>query len=676
MPTDLAPPGYRPDIQGLRAVAVLAVLGYHAGLPLFGGGYLGVDVFFVISGYLIGGQLLRELRSSERIRFAGFYARRARRILPASLTVIAATVIAAWFLCPPLRLPGIATDGIWAALSAANIRFAIEGTDYLSGPTPSPLQHYWSLGVEEQFYLVVPLLLIALFAVVRTRTALLAIIGIAVTVGSFAICLAWGPSSPWTYFTLPARAWELGVGVMAAGVAGVIARLPRRWRAFVSWLGAGGLLVTAWAGGLAAYPHPGAGTVLPVLATAAIILGGGVADPQGSGIPIVNRALGIRPARFVGALSFSLYLVHWPVLALAQENSNSETPLPLAARAALAALSVPLAWVLWRYIEQPALRARVDAGYARRRLGIAAVTIAALVASLMVATPALAARPLASDRPAPPGAVWQPEGTDYVPSNLSPALADAAADTGELYRSGCQQGTSESALKVCSFGPDDGATVVLFGDSHAGRWFPALQSAFDGKPVRLISLTKSGCRSLESASLWAGADNRSCAQWRASALDWLTQHPPDLLVLANHLGRSTGSPSASQQHWHDATVSTLTRLPHGVPVAILGETPEFDFSPPVCLSRHLNDALACSEPRAAAVDRADLDGVRSGAAESSATFVDLTDWFCNATDCPTIIGSSLVYTDEHHLAATFSAQLGAPIAKRLGPLIARSEVRG
>ena len=671
MPSQPPASGYRPDIQGLRAVAVLGVLGYHAGLPLFGGGYLGVDVFFVISGYLIGGQLLRELQTTGRVRFAGFYARRARRILPASLAVIAATVVAAWFLTPPLRLPGIATDGIWAALSAANLRFAIQDTDYLSGPTPSPLQHYWSLGVEEQFYVVVPLLLFALFAVLRRSSALLLAAGIVVAVASFAVCIAWGPSSAWTYFTLPARAWELGIGVLAAACAPVVARLATPWRALGSWVGAAGLLTSMWAGGLPGYPHPGVGTALPVLATAAVILGGQVArEPRDECLPIVNRALGIRPAQFVGAFSFSLYLMHWPVLALAQENSNSETPLPLAARSALAVLSLPLAWLLWRFVERPAMRIRVDAAHARRPLAVAAVAIAALVVPLTVAAPALAARPLASERTATLGVDWQPSGTGFVPSNLTPSLADAAADTGELYRSGCQQGTSQSRLKVCSFGPADGAAVVLFGDSHAGRWFPAIRAAFTGMPVRVISLTKSGCRSLESAGLWSGAENRSCADWRASALDWLTQHPPQLLVLANHLGRSTGSATASEQHWHDATISSVARLPVGVPVAILGETPEFDFSPPVCLSRHLNDALACSESRSVAVDRADLDGVRTGATDSGAAFVDLTDWFCDASRCPTVIGSSLVYTDEHHLAATFSAQLGGPVFARLDPLVA------
>jgi hypothetical protein len=224
-------------------------------------------------------------------------------------------------------------------------------------------------------------------------------------------------------------------------------------------------------------------------------------------------------------------------------------------------------------------------------------------------------------------------------------------------------------LKVCSFGASDGPTVVLFGDSHAGRWFPALEAAFAGRPIRLVTLTKSGCRSLESPELWAGAENRSCAQWRASAVKWLEAHPPQLLVLADHLGRSTSSPTATQTRWENATATTLARLPHGVPVAVLAETPEFDFNPPICLSRHLNDARTCSEARGIAVNAPVIDGVRAGAESSGATLVDMTDWFCNTSMCPTIIGSTLVYTDERHLSATFSTQLGDAVYGKLGPLI-------
>jgi len=295
-----------------------------------------------------------------------------------------------------------------------------------------------------------------------------------------------------------------------------------------------------------------------------------------------------------------------------------------------------------------------------------------LVVALTAAVPALAMRPLTSDQSAASGVTLLPAGTATVPSNVHPLLRDIAADTGELYSNGCQQTTTAAELSVCTFGPSSGSTVVLFGDSHAGRWFPALRAAFAGHPVRLVTLTKSGCRSLETARTWSGAENQSCGSWRASALQWIQDNPPDLVVIANHIGFSDSPAKVSVSRWRDATQSTVARFPTGVPIAIIAETPEFDFSPPVCLSRHVDDAPVCSGLRTTVVNSSAIAGVRLGAAPAGATFVDLTDWFCNARRCPTVIGSTLVYTDEHHLSATFSKKLGPAVWDALSPLIAKS----
>jgi hypothetical protein len=170
--------------------------------------------------------------------------------------------------------------------------------------------------------------------------------------------------------------------------------------------------------------------------------------------------------------------------------------------------------------------------------------------------------------------------------------------------------------------------------------------------------------------MWSGAENQSCVSWRASALQWIQDNPPDLVVIANHLGFSDSPAKVTVPRWRDATQSTVARFPTGVPVAIIAETPEFDFSPPMCLSRHLDDAPVCSGLRTQVINSSAVAGVRLGAAPAGATFVDLTDWLCNARRCPTVIGSTLVYTDEHHLSATFSKELGPAVYDALSPLIA------
>ncbi len=662
-----ARPGFRPDIQGLRALAVLAVVLYHAQLPGLEGGLLGVDVFFVISGFLIGGHLLASLRETGRIDLAAFYARRARRILPASAVVLLATAVASAFFVSPVRVGGVLGDAIASALSVPNIRFAVERTDYLSGTEPSPLQHFWSLGVEEQFYAVVPLLLLALWALGRRSMRMLLTTVALLAVASFALGLVLGPSDPWTFFSLGTRAWELAAGLLAAAAAPLAAALPARAAAALGVAGVAGILASFALLSGEGVPHPGLATLAPVLATSVVLWAG--AHRAAARAP-ASVALGVPPLQVLGAISFSLYLVHWPMLVLAQEAVGLDEPLPLSVTLTIAAASFPLAWVLYRLVERPALtHGRIARWRPHRTIAVAGGLVVALVGSLAVAGPALAAIPLDAGRPVAQTALApDPLGTPFVPSNLTPALRDATQDTGSLYKDGCQQTKSEPELVVCEYGDPSASTVVaLFGDSHAGRWFPALQAATAGRDVRIVTLTKSGCRSLETADTWASALNRSCAEWRAAALAWLEATPPDLIVLANHVARTPERlPERVALQWHDAAVTTVARLPAGSRVAVLAPTPQFEVAAPECLSRELDDADACAEPRSEALNSPLAAGERAAAAEAGFDFVDLTDWFCGPAECPPIIGPTLVYTDSHHVSATFSARLGPALGEALG----------
>ena len=233
--------GFRSDLEGLRAIAVTLVLLYHAAVPGFGGGYVGVDVFFVLSGFLISGLLLRELEATGTISLPSFYARRLRRLLPAVALLILVTVIASVVVLSPLRAGDVAADGVAASLYASNLRFAFQATDYLQAElAPSPLLHLWSLGVEEQFYLFWPALLLLAARTGSNRVRWVGILAGSVVVASFALSL-WltSASAPWAFFSLPSRAWELGIGALLAVGAARLAALPKALSAGAGWLGAG-----------------------------------------------------------------------------------------------------------------------------------------------------------------------------------------------------------------------------------------------------------------------------------------------------------------------------------------------------------------------------------------------------------------------------------------------------
>lgn len=658
--------GTRSDIQGLRAIAVAAVVLDHAGVPGVGGGYVGVDVFFVVSGFLITGQLLGRLEATGRIGFADFYARRARRILPASLTVLALTVAGVLAFVPPTLRAQALTDAAAVALYVPNYVFAARGTDYLANTTPSVFQHYWSLGVEEQFYLLWPALLAVAWLLLRRRRRAVAGVMAAVALASLAAGIVLTRTNePWAFFALWPRAWELAAGGLLAIAAPAVGRMLPAWAArLLGWTGLAGI-VAACVLFTADTVFPGTAALLPVLATVAVIAGGCVPVPGSADV-----LLRLRPFQFLGAISYSLYLVHWPLEQLPQAAVGYEHPLPLYVTLGLAVAAVPIAWAMYRWLENPVRRARALAqGPARRSLfgaltgsGVLAAASVIVLITTTGSTPQTS-RTVADTVPVPPI-----QATAFVPANLKPPLAQAAQDNPALYADGCELGFSVAAPHPCSFGPADAPAVVLWGDSAAAQWAPGLQTAVEASGNRLVTQTKSGCASTLIDHVYKGQPYPSCDQWRTNVLAQLAADPPAVVVLADYVNDELPKGAAELTQWTAGLADTIAKLPAQTKVLLLVDSPDFGVNPVDCLSQHVNAAEKCARPASVALPSPGRLAVYRAAADTRADLVDLTPYFCSDS-CPAIIGDELVYRDSHHLTASYSSELAGPLEEKLAPYL-------
>jgi peptidoglycan/LPS O-acetylase OafA/YrhL len=666
--------GWRSDIQGLRAVAVALVVLYHAAPGHLSGGYVGVDVFFVISGFLITNHLVGELTSKGSIGFAAFYARRIRRLLAPALVVLAATVIAAKIVLPPLLLPQIATDATASALYISNVTFAFQKTNYLTSLNISPVLHYWTLGVEEQFYLVWPvLLLVGAFAHRRSRGGLvMAMAVLAVVSLAASIWWTWN-EQPFAFFLLPARAWEFALGGLVGLAVPRLRALPTASAAALTWIGMASILLPAYVFD-STTRFPGYVALAPVVG-ASLVIAGGTAQPR-RGAEVL---LGLRPLQAVGRVSYSLYLWHWPlivlpVLALAPSAPSWKMR-------ALVLLALPLAFATYRLVEAPPRTWRWLVRRPMRTYAFATLlTIAAISTFAAVgAVPRLdAGRPVRA-LPGLRGALAP--APSFVPANLTPSIEAAANDSPLSDRSRCALYFFATRPGACYSGDvSSSRTIVLFGDSHAAQWYPAIVDLAQRRRWRLLTLTKDSCPSVD-VSVWLSAVNRmytECDVWRRTALARIARSKPFAVILAND--RSYGIPGVSRSDfelgWMAALKQSLSLLPRGVRGIVIADTPRFAFAPPVCLSRHLHHVSACASPSDQVIDATHTRRERVVTTLSGATFVDLTPFICPRRICEPIHGSLLVYRDTNHLTPEFVRALGGELDPTLTHAMAASGPSG
>jgi peptidoglycan/LPS O-acetylase OafA/YrhL len=660
------PVGFRSDIQGLRAVAVLLVVLYHANLPGLSGGYIGVDVFFVISGFLITAHLLGTFARKGRIDFGDFYARRIRRILPASLVVLLLSVAASLIFVPPLLLPPIMRDALLTGLYVPNFAFANRSIDYLSDPNPSIFQHYWSLGVEEQFYLLWPAILVVAFLLFRkSRRGLLIALVVTFLISLALSLFLTSRSQPWAFFMMPTRAWEFAIGGLVAYLmTSTHFELKPRWGAVVGWSGLVGVIACA-IGYDDATVFPGTAAIFPVFASALVILGGSTTPAART----AGALLSIRPMVSIGALSYSIYLVHWPILMIPQIVSSDQRDLPLAATLGLALVSVPLAWLLYRFVEEPARSWSWLATRRPRRTLWLSLAVAVLVVSLCVSAVRMVATwPLESNQSASPLARSAPlDATTFVPANLRPGLREASSDNPDIYANKCHLSETETDATGCSIGMTEAPlTVALFGDSHAAQWYPAFAAMADRGEILLSTHTKSSCPSAMIPPDVLAVPYPECGTWRTGVLERLTSDPPDIVVLSN-FAASVGTPGDATfpEMWERSMQATVSMLSKRSQVIIVGDTPHFEIAPPTCLSAHIEDATACAGAPEESLWPEIAQAERDAASGGGGLYLDPIRFLCDEVQCPVVLGDVLVYRDSHHMTATFSASL----SESLRPLI-------
>ncbi len=631
--------GFRTDIEGLRAVGILLIVGYHAGIPGFSGGFIGVDVFFVVSGYLITRRLLTDSAASGSVAFGTFWARRIRRLVPGLGLMVAATLIASFLIVAPFDMLEITKEGAASALYVSNLLFAQNAQNYFgSDPNMSPFLHTWSLGVEEQFYLLWPFVVFGILLVTRRwphrhRRVAIAVLAI-IVVGSFALNLRWtGEGSTWAFFSLPTRAWEFAAG----GILGLVAirRSVSPLVASIGGLVGVGLLIGATELFSPYTTYPGANALVPVAATLLLILVGSNADSYAHA-PF-SRALSTRPMQWVGRLSYSWYLWHWPFIVLTVLALNNGDTL---VRTGAAVASLGAAYLAFRYVENPFRFNRRNIQSVRRTVVFGLV--------ITVAVLALAG------------------GIRFISASRTPAsFRQELAIDSQSFLPQCNAQYLPGDTYYC-FGGDltSSTTVALVGDSHADMWFNALSDVGTKEGFRVLLLAESDCPFIPvevRIGPDAVVDTSQCVARTSEGMRFLRTVKPRAVILSQHdfyvgsiLDDNGNIPSSSEQVllWKRAFKSFLGQMvAEGIRPGVILDNPTLPESPVECVSK-TSSVAKCELSRSAALapgrslQDAQLQVLHE---ETDVPSLNPDTTLCNATGCPIALDGQVLYEDTNHL---------------------------
>ena len=622
-------------------MAVAFVVLYHASVPFLRGGLIGVDIFFVLSGYLITGLLTRELNLTGEIDLLRFYARRARRLLPAAFLVILVVCAAEAILASPLAQYNVFKAALATTLYSSNIYFAYAHMDYFSWDiNASPFAHTWSLGVEEQFYLVWPILLLLLTRMGKSFKVKVAVLG-SIALVSFAGCI-WLTriNHVQALYQSPTRIWEFGAGGLASLV-------PIQWLTRHKRLCELAAMASLFALAMSAVflptsiGFPGYIAAIPVTATAALLL-------AAAGAPHSKVAswLTLAPFQYLGRVSYSLYLWHWPILEIAKQVfQNNSWQL----RVGCIALAVVLSAITYALVENPIRFHPFLGPRSMLTLGGAALMMTVSITALMG---------------------WR---TALLHSAQYRKYQQAARDMPSIYASGC---SADIHPRLCVFGETSNpvSTVVLFGDSHAAQWFQPLKDIAVTQHWKLITIIKTACSpmNIKTDHLENPTAIRGCDQWREQALDVIRELHPNMVILSSssrYPRPGTLITPLDSSEWGTASRRTFLALARpGTSVKFIRDTPHAEYDVPYCLAQRAWNGLATCYPlprsKALIADIFDSE-TRAAANIDNIQLIDMSDAICPGDLCEPEQDNLVVYRDTDHLTESFAESLAGELQKRL-----------
>ena len=597
------------QIQGLRAVAAILVTVFHA--RLVPGGFIGVDIFYVISGYLITGLILREIEKTGTLDLRSFYQRRIKRLLPTSVFVLFVTAIFAWILFPPITRDALGRDLFAAAAYISNYLFAWWQNDYQNlNATPSPFIHYWSLAVEEQFYLVWPLFI--LFLARYGKKVIFA--GIAITtLLSLLFSIYLTQVAPiWAFYSLPTRAWELGFGALLL----FLPETKKKIR-ILPWLGFFGIAISSFNFNENT-AFPGQNALVPVLAT--VFLMASIKYWP----PLFNDLANSRLSQWLGAISYPLYLWHWPALVL--PSSAMGRPLRFYERFLCILLTIVLAHYTSKYVEEPLRHKNLSPRTIYK--GAAYTTAVSLVAGVLISFTS--------------SSIITTKGEVSYQFDLVQVMERPG-----VYGDGCHVNYGETKSGYCTYGDKESSkTIVLYGDSHAAQWFPTLEKMATERGFKLVSLTKSACPAVDAKRPDQGAFKMvHCTKWRENSIKRIAEIQPLAVITSSFQYFTPANSSISRAQWWNEGQRKLLKGLRGSTnnLIYISDTPRPLRDIPNCLASR--DSKVCDS-----TERSKVSVIRGF------DVINPNPWLCSSY-CPAIVEGTVAYRDASHISVDMALKL-------------------